>query len=57
MKLEGKSGGECSRTRAARRREDWMEAISEEKVLEADSNAGMTWRGVSRVSENVESGF
>jgi hypothetical protein len=46
---------ECSRTRAARRREDWIEVISEEKVPAADSNAGMSWRRVSRVLENVES--
>jgi hypothetical protein len=32
-----------------------MEVISEENVLAADSNAGMSWRRVSRVSENVES--
>ncbi len=46
---------ECSRTRAARRRDDWMEVISEEKVLAADSNTGMSSRRVSRVLENVES--
>jgi len=32
-----------------------MEVISEEKGLAADSNAGMSSRSVSRVSENVES--
>ncbi len=46
---------ECSRTRAARRREDWMEVISEENELAADSNGGISSRSVSRVLENVES--
>ena len=46
---------ECSRTRTARRREDWMEVISEENDCAADSSEGIYLRRVSRVSEKDES--
>ena len=39
----------------ARRREDWMEVISEENDCAVDSNDGISSRRVSRVSEKDES--
>jgi hypothetical protein len=44
---------ECSRTRATRRREDWMEVISWEKEPAADL-ARVCLLGVSRTMENEE---
>ena len=44
---------ECSRTRAVRRRDDWMNVILDEKEWVANSNVGMSSRRVLRVSENA----
>jgi hypothetical protein len=43
---------DCLRTRAARRRENWLDMISDEKKCAADSSAGMSSEdGVEGIGE------